>query len=82
VRVRSVCGAGRSEREAVSDMLKPSLPLLVKLGSIVVHAQELTSPDGHVFDRVAMETLLRDPDVRAWLADMDKAAMLPKMRKQ
>lgn len=65
----------------MNDMLKPSLPLLVKLGSIVVHAKELTSPDGHQFDRIAMESLLRDPDVQQWLADMDAAAMLPKMRK-
>lgn len=64
----------------MSDMLKPSLSLLVKLGSIAVHTTELLSPDGHQFDRVALASLLNDPEVRAWLSAMDAAAMVPKMR--
>ncbi len=64
----------------MDDMLKPSAALLCKLGSIAVHTEELLSPGGHAFDRVALVTLLNDAEVRAWLADMDAAAMLPKMR--
>jgi len=64
----------------MADMLKPSPGLLCKLGSIAIHTQELLSPDGHQFDRVALTTLLADPDVTAWLEEMDSAAMVPKMR--
>ena len=64
------------------DMLKPSAALLCKLGSIAVHAAELTSPDGHAFDRAAMLSVLSDPEVVGWLAAMDAAALLPKTRAQ
>ena len=63
------------------NILNPALTLLVKLGSIAVHAGELLSPDGHEFDRVALDQLLRDPEVLAWLEAMDAAAMVPKTRK-
>lgn len=58
----------------------PSVPLLVKLGSAVVHAEELLSPKGHEFDRHALQTCLTDPEVRAWIAEMTKLAMLPVKR--
>src|SRR5690606_26867268 len=56
--------------EAMSDPLKPTPALLAKLGSIAVHADELLSDDGHVFDRHALKTLLAQDDVQEWLADM------------
>lgn len=55
--------------------------LLCKVGSIVVHADELTSPGGHSFDLVALENLLRDPQVVAWLAEMQRLALVPVARK-
>lgn len=58
----------------------PSVGVLVKLGSIAVHADELLSPEGHAFDRSALESLVRDPDVLAWLRQMDRLALLPKKR--
>lgn len=64
----------------MNDPLKPSVTLLVKLGSIAVHAEELLSPTGHHFDRRALETVAHDPEVTAWLAEMDKMAFLPKKR--
>jgi hypothetical protein len=64
----------------MSEMLKPSPALLCKLGSIAVHAQEMLSPGGHQFDRAALESLFADADVRAWIAEMDDAAMVPKIR--
>jgi hypothetical protein len=64
-----------------TGMLAPELTLLVKLGSIAVHTDEMLSSDGHVFDRVALQSLLTDPEVVAWLKKMDAAAMVPKRRK-
>jgi len=65
----------------VSDTLKPSPALLCKLGSIAVHVDEMLSADGHAFDRVALQALMDDPDVKEWLAAMDKMAMVPRKRK-
>lgn len=62
------------------DPLKPGPALLVKLGSIAVHTDEMLSPGGHTFDRHALNTLLTDPEVIEWRAAMDKMAMLPVMR--
>lgn len=58
----------------------PAPALLCKLGSIAVHVEEMFSPKGHEFDRVALASLLADPEVKAWLAEMDALAMLPKKR--
>ena len=65
----------------MSDPFAPVPTLLVKLGSIIVHAQELASDDGHAFDKIALEQLLADPDVKAWMQEMDSMALLPVMRK-
>lgn len=63
-----------------ADPLKhgPSLSLLVKLGSIVVHADEYLSPSAHVFDLEALRVGLRDPEVQEWIKDM--GALLPVKR--
>lgn len=60
--------------------LAPPVTVLVKLGSIAVHADEMLSPGGHDFDRVALQGLLSDPEVIEWLAGMDRKAMVPKKR--
>lgn len=65
----------------MSDLTKPSMSLLCKLGSIAVHTEELLSPDGHEFDRAALASLMTDPEVVTWLAEMQKAAFLPVKRK-
>ena len=64
----------------MTDMMKPPLALLVKLGSIAVHAEEILSPHAHQFDIDAIKTLLDDADVREWLDQMGKAAFLPVKR--
>lgn len=64
----------------MSDPLKPSITLLVKLGSIAVHVEELLSPSGHQFARAALQTLLDDQEVIEWRKQMDKMAMLPVKR--
>ena len=38
----------------MNDPLKPSLTLLVKLGSLIIHHEESASPDGHHFDKIAI----------------------------
>jgi len=63
-----------------TDPLKPSLALLVKLGSIAVHVDEMLKPGGHEVDRIAIGALLRDAEVKAWMKSMDDMAMLPKQR--
>jgi hypothetical protein len=60
--------------------LTPALTLLVKLGSIVVHADEATSAGGHDFDLAAMRGLIADPEVATWMKRMDAMAFLPKKR--
>lgn len=64
----------------MTDMTKPSLGLLVKLGSIAVHADEILSPYREAVDVDAIKTLLDDAEVRKWLAQMSKAAFLPVKR--
>ena len=70
------------KRPKAFDPLKPPLSMLVKLGSIVVHADEFISDDRHEFDIVAIRSLLLDDEVAAWLKAMDQMAMLPKKRKE
>ena len=49
--------------------LAPSLSLLCKLGSLAVHADELTGI-GHTFDLEAIKSLMSDPEVKAWIKAM------------
>lgn len=64
----------------MSDPLKPSASLLIKLGSLVVHYEEMLSNKGHDFDKHAINTLNDDEEVRAWFAAMNKMAFLPVKR--
>jgi hypothetical protein len=64
----------------MSDPLKPSMTLLVKLGSIAVHVEEILSPQGHSFDKAALDTVLKDSEVKAWITAMDEMALLPRKR--
>lgn len=65
----------------MDDPLKPKLQLLVKLGSIAIHAEEMMSLDAHTFDQIALTNILNDYEVREWLNAMGKMAMLPVKRK-
>lgn len=60
--------------------LNPNPSLLCKLGSIAVHVDEFLSSDGHQFDKIALYALMDDSEVKEWLKEMDKMAMLPKKR--
>lgn len=63
-----------------NKILNPDMTLLIKLGSIAVHADEMLSPRGHEFDKVALQGLLEDPEVKVWIDEMDKLALVPKKR--
>ena len=62
------------------SVFEPSKVLLVKLGSIAVHADEMISGRAHHFDVAIINGLLNDPEVTEWLKQMDKLALLPKKR--
>lgn len=64
-----------------STPLMPSVSTLVKIGSLLVHYQELASSDGHHFDKSAIDQLEADADVKEWLAAMTKKGLLPVKRK-
>lgn len=64
----------------MSDPLQPSLPLLIKLGSLIVHHEEAHSPTGHLVDFQAIKSLTDDPEVVEWFEAMNKIAMLPVKR--
>ena len=61
--------------------LNPSPALLCKLGSILVHVEEMQSSDGHAFDKLALGQLLADDEVAEWREVMDNMGMLPKKRR-
>lgn len=60
-------------------MKTPSLSLLIKLGSIAVHADEAFSTDGRNVDVDVTKGLIQDPEVRAWIKEM--GALLPLKRR-
>ena len=62
------------------DALKPSVGVLVKLGSLAVHIDEYLSENGHPYDKEAINTLLSDTELEEWIAEMSKMAMLPEKR--
>jgi hypothetical protein len=64
----------------IAGILAPETSLLCKLGSIVGHTEELLSPHGHDFDRIALDQLLRDPDVVKWMDGMRVSALIPQPR--
>lgn len=64
----------------MSDALNPSPALLCKLGSIVVHVDEMLSVHGHDYDRIAIKNILSDPDIKLWISEMEKMAMVPVKR--
>lgn len=63
------------------DPLKPSIHLLVKLASLVVHADEyMDEKKRHFFDKIAFDTLMKDAEVLEWSRQMAEAGLLPVKR--
>jgi hypothetical protein len=50
--------------------MNPSMSLLCKLASVAAHAQESLGPQRHEFDLIALQQLLADREVKAWLDEM------------
>lgn len=65
----------------MSDPFKPTPSLLVKLGSIIVHMEELHGPNGHEYDQQALNTVRNDPEVVEWFNAMNRMAFLPVKRR-
>ena len=64
----------------MTDPLKPELALLVKLGSIAIHLDEMLSDKMHEYDQITLQGLLQDKEVIDWLEEMDRLALIPKKR--
>lgn len=62
------------------DPFRPTVTLMIKLGSMVVHYEEMLSRKGHEFDKHALDTLTSDPEVVEWFGAMNKSAYLPVKR--
>lgn len=60
-------------------METPGGTILIKLASLVVHADEATSPGGHAFDATAIRSIVDDPEVKGWL-DTIEPVLLPQKR--
>lgn len=66
--------------------LTPSITLLIQLGSIAVHADEMNSYNfdqgqhAFMFDKAALETALNDSEVKEWISEMTKQAFVPLKR--
>ena len=54
--------------------------LHIKLASIAVHADELTSPGGKSEDALAIRSLLQDEEVAGYLVALGKLALTPLKR--
>lgn len=63
-----------------NNPLKPSPRVLIALGSIIVHYEEMNSPTGHHFDKHALDSAYATPGVKEWFDQMRKAAFLPVKR--
>lgn len=64
----------------MSDALKPSMALQAKIGSLLIHAEEMCSDDGHEYDRAAFLSGMRDDDVLVWLGALAELSLLPVKR--
>lgn len=62
------------------DPMRPSPSLLIKIGSAMIHAEELieTKMKHAAFDIPAFETVSKDPEVVEWKKAM--GAFLPRKR--
>jgi hypothetical protein len=75
-------GELKMARLPAADVFKPSIGLLAKLGSIIVHIEEGSGDDGHHLDLTAAKVLLADPEVAQWIEGMRANALVPVKRKQ
>lgn len=54
--------------------------LAAKVGSALVHAEEMLGNSGHAFDKAALQQMLADTEVQFFLEQLRKDALLPVKR--
>lgn len=68
----------------MSRLTEHSLSVLVKLGSLAVHADEFlneaTTATEQLADRTAMQSLVSDPEVQEFIKQMGAAGYMPPKR--
>ena len=64
----------------MGEPLKPNTKILSRLGSLFIHVEEGLAQGGHPFDMLAIGTIIDDPEVKQWIKEMDKLALIPKKR--
>jgi hypothetical protein len=72
----------KTKKGYVPPKYLPNLTLLCKLSSIVAHAKEMNSPHGHVYDKIALDQLLKDDEVTEWMGKMLKAGFAVVVRQK
>lgn len=68
------------ESAPASKTIEISIPLAIKLGSMIVHADESMSVGGHPLDESTFQSLKADPEVRSFLYGLAKDQFLPLRR--
>ncbi len=58
---------------------KTTMALLIALGSLIVHHEEYLETN-HPIDKVAIDSIRNQPEVKDWFDDMNSAAFLPLKR--
>lgn len=62
------------------NLHQPSVSLLTKLGTIIVHLEEMLNHTGHPYDLVTLTSLYADPEIQEWRKAMEKQSLLPLKR--
>ena len=52
-----------------------NLSLAVKLASLVIHCDEAFGPGGHHFDKIAIQQIIEDPEVKQWLRTFEPGTL-------
>jgi hypothetical protein len=72
--VKQMAAMLEMSKEHGIESIEISLSLASKIATVVVHADELLSPDAHVFDREALRVAANDPEVQAWIKELGPLA--------
>lgn len=70
----------KQTNDPLADFAQPSLQLLVKIGSALVHAEEYHSPKGHPLDLDAFKSAMTDPEIQNWISAGTENGLLPVKR--
>lgn len=65
---------------AIVQKIELPVTLRLKLGSLLIHCEEMLSPTGHTFDQHAIRGIVQDPEVVAFRDECAKMGILPVKR--